>query len=138
MTADPYYERMLAAHAEAVPLPPEELAHLAPMLAPDPGYAPPEVQVDEAVAPGPHGPVPVRVYQSTEPSASPRPLFVWCHGGGWVQGDLDMPEADATAPVCSLACAATLVIFSAEPFMREAAVDTAASALVAFGCKIAC
>ena len=40
-------------------------------------------------------------------------------------------EADATAPVCSLACAATFDIFSADPFMREAAVDTAASALVA-------
>ena len=40
-------------------------------------------------------------------------------------------EADATAPVCSLACAATFDIFSAEPFMRDAAVDTAASALVA-------
>ena len=40
-------------------------------------------------------------------------------------------DADATAPVCCLAWAATCDIFSAEPFMREAAVETAASALVA-------
>jgi acetyl esterase/lipase len=52
--------------------------------------------VTDEVVPGPHGPVPVRVYQPVEPGDA-RPLLVWCHGGGFVGGDLDMPEADAAA-----------------------------------------
>src|SRR5205085_6919033 len=42
---------------------------------------------------GPHGPIPVRVYQAGTSGRG----FVWNHGGGWVGGDLDMPEADATS-----------------------------------------
>jgi acetyl esterase/lipase len=59
------------------------------------GYTPPEVVVEDAVADGPHGPVPVRVYRPAG-ERSGAPAFVWCHGGGFVGGDLEMPEADAT------------------------------------------
>lgn len=56
---------------------------------------------------GPHGSVPVRVYRP-EPgwrpttAASPDddgqlPGLVWFHGGAFVGGDLDMPEADLVA-----------------------------------------
>lgn len=56
---------------------------------------------------GPHGPVPVRVYRP-EPGWEPptpaatgpdgaRPALVWYHGGAFVGGDLDMPEADLVA-----------------------------------------
>ncbi|MBB5136940.1 acetyl esterase/lipase [Thermocatellispora tengchongensis] len=38
----------------------------------------------------------VRVY-TPETDADGRPLFVWCHGGAWAAGDLEGPEADATA-----------------------------------------
>lgn len=46
--------------------------------------------------PGPHGPVPVRIYRpaSGEPSGVG---LVWLHGGAFVGGDLDMPEADLVA-----------------------------------------
>ena len=56
---------------------------------------------------GPHGPVPVRVYRpepgweptmSAVPDGEGRlPGLVWFHGGAFVGGDLDMPEADLVA-----------------------------------------
>ena len=56
---------------------------------------------------GPHGPVPVRVYRPAPgwrpaATASPDddgrlPGLVWLHGGAFVGGDLDMPEADLVA-----------------------------------------
>ncbi|MCI9889852.1 alpha/beta hydrolase fold domain-containing protein [Micrococcales bacterium 31B] len=54
---------------------------------------------------GPHGPLPVRLYQSlpTQQTRSDAPVartpvgLVWCHGGAFVHGDLDMPEGDWVA-----------------------------------------
>jgi acetyl esterase len=57
---------------------------------------PPQVAVRNAEAPGPHGPVPVRVYSPADDVAD-RPALVWVHGGAFVGGDLEMPEADWTA-----------------------------------------
>lgn len=55
----------------------------------------PVVPTRDTTVPGPHGPVPVRVYGDT--SGSDRPALVWMHGGAFMMGDLDMPEADRTA-----------------------------------------
>ncbi len=65
----------------------------------DPGEQPasPDVVVHDDAAPGPHGPVPVRVYRPTGPAGTPRPGLVWMHGGAFLGGDLDMPEADTVA-----------------------------------------
>lgn len=53
------------------------------------------VSAEDRHLPGPHGPVPVRIYTpQTEPSRGPRPCLVWCHGGSFMHGDLDMPEGD--------------------------------------------
>ncbi len=38
-------------------------------------------------------PVPVRRYTRTGGARQSRPCLVWCHGGGWGLGDLDMAEA---------------------------------------------
>jgi hypothetical protein len=57
-----------------------------------PGYDVPAVAVRADEAPGPHGPVPVRVY-ARDPAAE-APCLVWLHGGGFIGGDLDMPQAD--------------------------------------------
>lgn len=61
---------------------------------PDAAPAPDVPGSDERV-PGPHGSVPVRIYGDV--TGSDRPVFVWIHGGAFVSGDLDMPEADRTA-----------------------------------------
>ncbi len=57
-----------------------------------PGYDAPAVALQMDEAPGPHGPVPVRIY--TPVRAGDAPCLVWMHGGAFIGGDLDMPEAD--------------------------------------------
>ena len=49
-----------------------------------------DVRVRDIQLDGPHGPVPCRVYESTAPGPDG---LVWAHGGKFVGGDLDMPEA---------------------------------------------
>ena len=56
----------------------------------------PTVEVRDDAAPGPHGPVPVRIYPPADGGAD-LPCLVWLHGGAFRMGDLDMPEADWTA-----------------------------------------
>jgi acetyl esterase len=60
----------------------------------EPEVGPPDVATRDDVAPGPHGPVPVRIYTPERPTGAG---LVWAHGGGFVGGDLDMREADWTA-----------------------------------------
>ena len=55
------------------------------------------VEVRDDVAPGPHGPVPVRVYEPPQGERTARPCLISAHGGGFLGGDLDMREADWTA-----------------------------------------
>ena len=61
----------------------------------------PEVDRRDDAAPGPHGDVPVRVYTPRALAAPDahgrRGAVVWIHGGAFIFGDLDMPEADHTA-----------------------------------------
>ena len=59
------------------------------------GYSVPEVATRMDEAPGPHGPVPVRIY--TPDSTGDAPCLVWLHGGAFMGGHLDMPEADWVA-----------------------------------------
>jgi len=65
----------------------------------DDGYEPPVGAVAEDEADGPYGPIPVRVYRPAPGGGrtAPRPALVWLHGGGWLAGDLDMPEADVVS-----------------------------------------
>lgn len=46
-----------------------------------------------ALVSGPHGDVPVRIYPPQRPGAEPGPGLVWMHGGAFVVGDLDSPDA---------------------------------------------
>lgn len=54
------------------------------------------VTVEDRRLRGPHGDLPVRVY---EPAAGVERVagLVWAHGGAFMHGDLDMPEADWVA-----------------------------------------
>jgi acetyl esterase len=70
-------------------------AAMVAMAAPK-AYVPPPCIVEAATAPGPHGPVPLRIY-SVDGVDGQRPGLVWAHGGAWMAGDLDMPEADMVA-----------------------------------------
>ena len=75
----------------------------------EPAVGPPVVNVRDDVAPGPHGPVPVRIYRPPAADGTARPGLVWLHGGGFIGGDLDMREADWTArEIC--ACAGAVVV----------------------------
>jgi acetyl esterase len=56
-----------------------------------------DLRIEEREARGPHGIVPLRVYSPAVRSRRPRPALVWCHGGSFQHGDLDMPEAHETA-----------------------------------------
>ena len=77
----------------------------------EPAVRAPEVAVREDTAPGPHGPVPVRIYAPTDRAPSGAPGLVWLHGGGFLGGDLDMHEADWTArEVCARAGAVVVSV----------------------------
>src|ERR1700757_3414026 len=68
----------------------------------EPVQSPPAVRVRDESAPGPHGPVPVRIYTPPGDVPDRAPCLVWVHGGGFIGGDLDMREADCTArEVCA-------------------------------------
>jgi acetyl esterase/lipase len=72
---------------------------------------PPTVRTRIESAPGPHGPVPVRVYTPSAAVPSDAPCLVWLHGGGFIGGDLDMPEGDWTArEVCAAAGAVVVSV----------------------------
>src|ERR1700685_2224594 len=61
-----------------------------------PDHQVPDVSARADGAPGPHGPVPGRVHNAGDGGGS-RPCLVWMHGGAFMMGNLDMPEADWTA-----------------------------------------
>jgi len=76
----------------------------------EPAVPPPTVDTRDTTAPGPHGPVPVRIYSPPADRAA-RPGLVWLHGGGFLGGDLDMREADWTArEVCARAGAVVVSV----------------------------
>lgn len=55
------------------------------------GVAPAMARIETLAAPGPRGPVPLRLYR---PGAADRsPLLVWFHGGGAMAGSLDTHDA---------------------------------------------
>ncbi|MFG3341053.1 alpha/beta hydrolase [Glycomyces sp. NPDC048151] len=47
------------------------------------------VAIEDTVVDGPHGPIPVRLYRPEGPLNG---AVLWCHGGGFRHGDLDMFE----------------------------------------------
>jgi len=71
---------------------------------------PPEIgSVRDAVADGPAGQIPLRVYRPVGlPASTPLPAYVYFHGGGWVIGDLETHDVlcrqlTAASGVCVIA-----------------------------------
>lgn len=52
------------------------------------------IAIANLTVPGPHGDVPVRTYT---PDGETTGAILWCHGGGFRHGDLDMPEGHVVA-----------------------------------------
>ena len=47
-------------------------------------------EVEDLAGPGPLGPIPLRLYRAAgTPAGEVLPCLLYCHGGGWVIGDLD-------------------------------------------------
>jgi acetyl esterase/lipase len=89
---------------------PEGLERIRAFESWEPEHGPPVVDVREDAVPGPHGPVPVRIYEPPG-AGTARPCLVWLHGGGFIGGDLDMREADWTArEVCARARAVVVSV----------------------------
>ena len=61
-------------------------------FAPYADYALPEVEIEDRMIEGPHGPIAVRLYRAPG-ERSDRAGLLWNHGGGFTAGDLEMPEA---------------------------------------------
>lgn len=64
-----------------------------------------DIGVEDGHVSGPHGEIPVRTYRPAVPSSSG---LLWMHGGGFIGGDLDMPEANWTS-LALAACGITVV-----------------------------
>lgn len=64
----------------------------APFGEPEPTTA----QTQDLEIDGPHGPIPIRIYRPADGAPSGAGL-VWYHGGAFIHGDLEMPEADLVA-----------------------------------------
>jgi acetyl esterase len=93
MPLDPYYRQLFAALAEVdlARLDDERVsARVIELVERKPSWPMPDVAVAQRSIPGPHGPVPLRLYR---PPGELRGALVWAHGGGFTGGDLDMREA---------------------------------------------
>ncbi|MDP1535345.1 MAG: alpha/beta hydrolase, partial [Rubrivivax sp.] len=64
---------------------------------------PPVAAVENLQAPGPAGPIALRLYRPVAgPAPAPAPVLVYFHGGGWTIGDLDTHDV-----LCRQLCAAS-------------------------------
>ena len=72
---------------------------------------PPSATTRMVSIPGPHGPVPIRIYTPVERNqdAHSAHALVWMHGGAFQFGDLDTKEADWTARQLVQRASATIV-----------------------------
>jgi acetyl esterase len=87
---------------------------------------PPIAETRDLQADGPHGPIPVRLYHPAPASQrkAPPPVLVYCHGGGWVIGDLDTHDTLCRELANSAGCAVVAVDYRMGPEHRfPAAVD---------------
>jgi acetyl esterase len=83
---------------------PASFARIVEFWTPHDATPPPVVDIRGAEAPGPHGPVPLRVYSPPGDALEGRPGLVLMHGGAFRAGDLDDPGTDRIArEVCARA-----------------------------------
>lgn len=72
--------------------------------------------VEDLAIPGPAGKLRVRIY--TPPGDGPFPALVYCHGGGWVVGDLDTVDVPCRRLASRAACVVVSVDYRLAPEHR--------------------
>lgn len=79
--------------------------------------APPEVAfVEDRDVPGPHGPIPIRLYRPLGAQPSERlPALVYFHGGGFTVGDLDTHDVPCRSLANQARCAVVSVDYRLGP-----------------------
>ena len=83
----------------------------------------PVADVRDLSAPGPHGPIPLRLYRPAH-APTPAPTLVYCHGGGWTMGDLDTHDVLCRQLADESGCVVVAVDYRMGPEHRfPAAVD---------------
>jgi acetyl esterase len=77
----------------------------------------PEVsEVRDLVAPGPAGPIPLRLYRGLATAGgAPLPVLVYFHGGGWTIGDLDTHDIVCRTLANKARCAVVAVDYRMGP-----------------------
>jgi len=86
--------------------------------------APQLARVEDLQAPGPGGPIPLRLYAPAPREAGPLPVLMYFHGGGWVIGDLDTHDVLCRQLALGAGCAVVSVDYRLAPEHRfPAAVD---------------
>ena len=98
------------------------------VLQPDP----PEISaVRDLLAPGPQGPIPLRLYRGLGTAAGAAlPALVFFHGGGWVMGDLDTHDGVCRRLANAARAAVVSVDYRVAPEHKfPAAVDDALAAM---------
>jgi len=105
------------------------LAYLAsrPIMQPDPE---PVAEVQDLQAPGPAGPIPLRLYRGQGTMAdTPQPALIFFHGGGWVIGDLESHDQACRALANATPCVVVAVDYRLAPEHKfPAAVEDAVAA----------
>jgi acetyl esterase/lipase len=87
-------------------------------------------RVADVEAPGPHGPIPVRIF-TPHGGAPLRPLFVFFHGGGWVCGSRDSYDAICRLLASESGCVVASVDYRRAPeFPAPAPFEDAYAAFV--------
>ena len=78
--------------------------------------------VEDREAPGPHGPIPVRIY--TPEGAGPFPILLYFHGGGWVVCSIETHDAWCRHICNRIGCLVVSVDYRLAPeYLFPAAVD---------------
>ncbi|GAA5232043.1 alpha/beta hydrolase [Verticiella sediminum] len=81
-------------------------------------------RVEDLSAPGPHGPIALRLYAASTPQQGRLPVLVYYHGGGWVIGDLQTHDTLCRQLAQASGCAVVAVDYRLAPEHRfPAAVD---------------
>jgi acetyl esterase len=96
-------------------------------LQPDPD---PVAEVADLAAPGPAGPIPLRLYRGFgADKETPQPALVYFHGGGWVIGDLESHDQCCRALANAAQCIVVAVDYRLAPEHKfPAAVEDAIAA----------